>query len=133
MKFGYMLFYVADVEKSLEFFEGALGLARKFYNIENDQAYGELESGATTIGFISFALAKAQGIEFSKPDPRRPAPACDIGFVTENVKEAYDRAIDHGTVPIHAPEQKPWGQTVSYVRDPNGFLVSINSQVEQKQ
>ncbi|MFO0110274.1 MAG: VOC family protein, partial [Alphaproteobacteria bacterium] len=31
--------------------------------------------------------------------------------------------------PLKKPEQKPWGQTVAYVRDLNGFLVEICSPV----
>ncbi|MEM1227857.1 MAG: VOC family protein [Planctomycetota bacterium] len=129
MRLGYLLLYVEDVEKTIDFYESAFGLARKLFMAENDQVYGELETGETTIGLVSYGLAEAQGIPFSKADPNAPAPAMDIGFVTDNVDDAYARAIDHGAVSVAAPERKPWGQTVSYVRDLNGFLVGINSPV----
>jgi len=54
MKFGYTIFYVADVEKTIAFYERAFGFSRKFISPEKD--YGELVTGDTTISFASFAL-----------------------------------------------------------------------------
>ena len=50
-----------------------------------------------------------------------------IGFVTDDVDAAYKKAIAAGAIEVAPPESKPWGQTVSYVREINGFLVGINS------
>jgi uncharacterized glyoxalase superfamily protein PhnB len=35
------------------------------------------------------------------------------------------RSLSAGAVEVKRPTQKPWGQSVGYVRDPNGFLVEI--------
>lgn len=127
MKLGYMLFYVADVDKTLTFFQSAFGLERKFYNIEGKEAYGELDTGATTLGFVSYDLARSHGVDFVEPQTEGPAPAVDIGLVTDDVQAAYDKAIAAGAVEVAKPETKPWGQTVAYVREINGFLVGINT------
>jgi len=50
-------------------------------------------------------------------------------FVTDDVQVAYDRAVSHGCQPVGAPSEKPWGQTVSYVRDLDGCIVEIASPV----
>jgi lactoylglutathione lyase len=34
-----------------------------------------------------------------------------------------------GASAVKSPETKPWGQIVGYVRDPNGFLVEICSEL----
>jgi uncharacterized glyoxalase superfamily protein PhnB len=47
--------------------------------------------------------------------------------VTDDVEAAYEKAIAAGAISVAPPESKPWGQTVSYVREINGFLVGINS------
>ena len=54
MKYGYTIFYVDDVEKTIEFYEKAFGFTRKFITPEGD--YGELIAGETTIAFASFEL-----------------------------------------------------------------------------
>jgi lactoylglutathione lyase len=43
------------------------------------------------------------------------------------VETAFKRAIAAGAIEVARPARKPWGQTVSYVRDPNGLLVEICS------
>ena len=131
MKLGYMLFYVSDVEKTLEFYESAFGLERKYINVEGDKGYGELDTGATTLGFVSYAQVKSVGVSFLEPQPTGPAQAVEIGFVTEDVTAAYEKAVQQGATAVAPPAEKPWGQTVSYVRDINGFLVEICSEVSK--
>jgi uncharacterized glyoxalase superfamily protein PhnB len=46
-------------------------------------------------------------------------------LVTPDVNGLYDRALKAGAASVTAPEVKPWGQTVAYVRDSNGFLVEL--------
>lgn len=130
MKLGYMLFYVKNVDETLTFFQKAFDVNRKFYSVENDDEYGELDTGATTLGFVSYPLARSHGLEFLEPDPAGPAHAVDIGFVTDDVPSAFARAIEAGAQEVLVPTVKPWGQTVAYVRENNGFLVAINTPME---
>ena len=51
MKFGYAILYVDDVEKTLEFYERAFGLARQM--LDDEKRYGELASGATRLAFAA--------------------------------------------------------------------------------
>jgi lactoylglutathione lyase len=46
-----------------------------------------------------------------------------------DVPGAVERAVAAGAELILEPERKPWGQTVAYVRDPNGTLVEIGEPV----
>ena len=41
----------------------------------------------------------------------------------------FDKAVAAGATPISKPQKKAWGQTVSYVRDLNGFLVELCSEM----
>jgi lactoylglutathione lyase len=45
--------------------------------------------------------------------------------VTVNVPELFARAAKAGAAPVSEPATKPWGQTVAYLRDNNGFLVEL--------
>ena len=56
MRFGYTILYVVDVAASLDFYERAFDQRRRLLH-ESGQ-YGELDTGATTLGL---RLARAGG------------------------------------------------------------------------
>ena len=49
----------------------------------------------------------------------------EIGFTTDNVEETVRTAMNAGATLVENPKIKPWGQTVAYLRDPDGFLIEI--------
>lgn len=124
IRFAYTILYVKDVTKSIEFYEKAFGFRRKF--VVPGNSYGELLTGDTTLSFASIELAKTNlkngFIECSNND--KPF-AIEIAFTTDNVEEVYSNAIKEGAVPEAAAAYKSHGQTVAYVRDPDGFLIEI--------
>lgn len=123
MKFGYTILYVEDLEATLSFYESAFGLKRKMVV---PQEYGELDTGATTLSFGQrSAMEKLVPVPFQPADPARDPPPMEIALVSEQVQAAFDKALAAGAVRVAAPAQKPWGQTVAYVRDNNGFLVEL--------
>ena len=127
MKLGYVLLYVADVPATLAFYEAAFGLTRKLLH---EDGYAELDTGSTTLGFVSEAVAKTHAVEIGEAGSDRPAPPFEIALVTEELDAAYRRALENGAVAVSPPTEKPWGQTVSYVRDLNGFLVELCTPVK---
>ena len=128
MKFGYTLLYVKDVENTVAFYESAFGLKRRFVH---ESGYGEMDTGATKLGFVSHDLAKSNGVAFAEAQVRGPAPAAEIAFVTDDAAAAYTKALKAGAQVVAAPKQKPWGQTVAYVKDLNGFLVELCTPVPE--
>ncbi|SHM11534.1 VOC family protein [Flavobacterium chilense] len=129
VKFGYTILYVEDVEKSVVFYENTFGFSRKFVTPEND--YGELSTGETTISFASKKLA-AQNLKegFIESDLTEKPFAIEIGFITDQVDELVQKALSFGAVLVKEPTQKPWGQIVAYVRDLDGFLIEICTEVQ---
>lgn len=124
VKLGYTILYVSDVEKSIEFYEKAFGFNRKFITPEND--YGELSTGETTISFVSKDLANSnlkngfiESSQLEKPF------GIELALITDDVQKVIDRAIELGALVVEEAIQKPWGQTVSYIRDIDGFLLEI--------
>jgi len=124
MKLGYTILYVADVAASLEFYEQAFGLKRRF--LHESGAYGELDTGATTLSFAAHALADGNfpGGHVRADTSAQPL-GMEIGFVTDDVKAAHARALAQGAKELAPPTAKPWGQVVSYVRAPDGCLIEI--------
>lgn len=130
MKLGYTIIYVADVPKTVEFYETAFGLERRF--IHESNLYAEMETGATALAFGGDEAAEQSGLAIT-PNRSGNLPAgWEICMITDDVQAAYERAINAGATPVSAPAHKPWGQTVSYVRDINGCLVEIASPVRSQ-
>jgi lactoylglutathione lyase len=126
MRFGYTILYVRDVTASLELYERAFGQRRRF--VHETGEYAELETGATTLALASRELAAANLQEaFRPPENGAPVSAFEVCFVTDDVGGAYERAVREGAEPVSAPETRPWGQDVAYVRDADGNLIELAS------
>ena len=123
MKFGYTIVYVRDVSKALAFFERAFGLVRRFVH---ESSYGELCTGDTTLAFASHSLgAKNLPNGYVAADTSSLPLGMEIALVTDDVAATHAKAISEGAVELMPPAQKPWGQTVSYVRSPDGILIEL--------
>jgi len=127
MQLGYVILYVPDVGATVEFYERAFGLRRRFVHESGD--YAEMDSGNTKLAFASETLAASHGFGFSTTRADGEPPSFEVALVTEDVDSSYGAAVAAGAVAVQPPERKPWGQTVSYVRDANGYLVEICSPV----
>ena len=124
IKLAYTILYVKDVTKAVEFYEKAFGFARKFVTPEND--YGEISTGETTLSFASTGLAKSNLKDgFIESNLTNKPFGIEIGFTTNDVEETFKKAREAGAAIVEEPKVKPWGQTVAYVRDLDGFLVEI--------
>jgi uncharacterized glyoxalase superfamily protein PhnB len=124
IKFAYTILYVSDVEKSVAFYEKAFQFSLKF--ISPDSTYAELITGETTLSFAHKELASSNLPEGFQESSLSTKPfAIEIGFTTENVENLLEQAIQAGGILVAAPKQKPWGQTVAYVRDLEGFLIEL--------
>ena len=126
MRFGYTILYVRDVAASVEHYERAFGQRRRFVHESGD--YAELETGATTLSLASHELAESNlPGAFRRPEGGTTGTAFEVCFVTEDVAGAYDRAVREGAEPVTAPQTKPWGQDVAFVRDADGNLIELAS------
>lgn len=124
MKLGYTIAYVPKVEASLTFFERAFGIPRRF--LHESGTYGELETGATTLAFAAHELGDMNFHGGHVHADLSPQPlGMEIALVTEDIAAAHQRALDAGAKELAAPQLRPWGQTVSYVRCPDGLLVEL--------
>ena len=124
IKFAYTILYVADVEKAITFYEQAFGFKRKF--VAPGDEYGELTTGETTLSFAAVQLAKKNlPAGFVESNAAGKPFGIEIAFATENVEATVNAAVKAGAVIVEKAQAKPWGQTVAYVRDPEGFLIEI--------
>jgi len=119
MKFGYTILYVDQVEATIAFYEKAFGLK---CDMVAGEEFGQLATGETKLGFAAKKMLHGPG-HFASPDGK--VLGVEIALTTDDVQAAFDKAVAAGAKPVSKPENKPWGQTVAYVRDNNGFLVEL--------
>ena len=122
--FAYTILYVENVPKTIDFYSNVFGLEKKFLTPELD--YGELKSGATTLAFANFDLGQSNfKLGYTKSNLTDKPFGFELAFTTDQVEELVKKAVDHGGVKIAETMKKPWGQTVGYIRDINGFIIEI--------
>lgn len=121
MMFRYTILYVESVPDTVAFYEKAFAVERAFVHESGD--YAELATGETKLAFSSRALMRSLGKNPSLPDAK--SPAFEIAFETDDVAAGVAKAVAAGAVLVMDPKQQPWGQTIAYVSDLNGFLVEI--------
>ncbi len=125
MKLGYVIIYVPDVPAAVAFYERAFGLTRRF--VHEAQQYAEMETGTTALAFVDETFVSTFLPAFARNRADGAPAGVEVALVSNDVEAAYKTALAAGAAVQLAPMKKPWGQTVSYVRDLNGVLVEICS------
>ncbi|AJA67710.1 lactoylglutathione lyase [Myroides odoratimimus] len=123
IKYSYTIMYVVDVETTVKFYEEAFGFVRKFITPEAD--YGELVSGDTTIAFAQVGLASSNLSKGYQQVNKEKPFGIELGFVVDDVLSAIQKVEQAGGTVYEPVTVKPWGQTVGYVLDHNGFLIEL--------
>ncbi|MEJ2247176.1 MAG: VOC family protein [Acidobacteriota bacterium] len=128
MRFGYTIIYVSSVEEALDFYKRAFGFETKM--ILDSKEWGELDTGDTTLAFAAHEMGRINlDDKYQKADINELPFGIELSFITDNVQAAFDKAVAAGAIPIREPSEKPWGQTVSYVRSMDGTVIEIATQV----
>lgn len=122
IRLGYVIIYVEDVLTTIAFYQKAFGLEQRF--LHESHQYAEMETGQTCLAFANEEFVKNSHPFRLNRREEKPAGA-EIAFVVEDVEKAFQHAVESGAAQVSMPIQKPWGQTVAYVRDNNGFIVEI--------
>ena len=120
MIYRYTILYVADVPASLKFYDAAFGLQTGFLH---ETGYGELQTGPTKLAFSSHAMMASIGKQVATEPPDKPA--FELAFEVADVTASLARAVKAGAVLVTPVTQMPWGQTLAYVRTPDGTLVEL--------
>ena len=123
MRYASTILYVPDVAAAVAFYERAFGLSPGF--AAPGGTYATLAGDGGVLAFASHDQG-AEGVG----DEARAAPAgFEVWIEADDVPRAVSRAVDAGATLVREPVRKPWGQTVAYVRDPNGTLVELGEPV----
>jgi uncharacterized glyoxalase superfamily protein PhnB len=122
---GGVILYTRDVAKKAAFYEAAFGA--EVQSRAPGNVYVQLK-GSVPLGFTAESFgASAIPLAMQPSRADAPPPAMELMFVVADVREAFQRAVKAGAVPVVEPATKPWGQEVSYVRDDDGVLIELCS------
>ena len=120
---GFVIMYTRDVANKMAFYEHAFGMQKG--QLADKAVYGEMLGGDVKLQFVQEDFARHYVQDFVPNRLERPAPGIEIGFIFDDVAAAYHRAIDRGCTSFAAPEKRPWGPTIAFVRDDEGVLVEM--------
>lgn len=116
----YIILYVNDFEKSMHFYNKTLGLPIRM----EAGTYVEFDTGSTILSINTReSVRELTGLNVT--GDLEATRTFEVGFVVEDVAAAIEALRKHGVPLIVEPTKKPWGQTVSYIADPDGHYIEI--------
>jgi lactoylglutathione lyase len=126
MKLTHIRLLVDDVAKCADFYREAFGLAQR---VEVPDTYAELTSGDVSLGLYRRDLMDAAlGQTLSKGFNAVPT------FAVDDVDATYHHLISRGASSVTQPhDQEAWVLRVAHVRDPEGNVIEINSQLKSNE
>jgi lactoylglutathione lyase len=123
----YVILIVEDLDRSLEFYTGVLGLKLGHRSGE----YAQLDTGVTRLAlYTRSAMAKTLCLPLERPSSN--APGFEIGFKVDDVDAAVNELIARGATPAVPPTDRFWGQRTAYVRDPDGHLIELAQDLRRR-
>ena len=127
IRFGGTAVYVNDVRLALDFYAHAFGIRTRFF--DETLQYGELETGSTVVAFASHQLGEMlmPGL-YARSENGQPL-GVEITFFVKDVPAAFEKAVAEGAMPLAQPKTMPWGAIVAYLRDPEGTIIGLSTQL----
>jgi lactoylglutathione lyase len=121
----YIILYVNDFEKTMNFYRDILGLTIKMEH----GTYVEFNTGSTTLSINTRESVKElTGLPI--PGNSVSSQTFEVGFVVEDVFATVESLREQGVSIMLEPVTKPWGQTVAYISDPDGHFIEICSALD---
>ena len=124
MSLGWVIVYVDDPAAAADFYVRTFGLTTEF--VGGGGTYAQLDTGPTKLAFAAYTLGEDNfpgGVR--RAGTEGPPHNVEVVLVHEDVDAAYRIALDAGCASLAAPEDKPHGQRVAFVRDPFGTLLEL--------
>lgn len=122
MRHAITIFAVDDVQRSVRFYETVFGARPRV----DAGVYAELDMpDGPAIGLYQragFATNTARPV--TRPAAGETAGA-ELYFRVDDVDACVERALAAGAALLLPAAQRPWGEVVAYVADPDGFVLAF--------
>ncbi|MFI5697603.1 VOC family protein [Kribbella sp. NPDC051586] len=120
MQIGYVILYVADLERSVAFYRDMVRLAYKF----TDAGYAEFDAGG-----VRFALYERRRAEWLTGRAVTPGAGGEVVVMVDGVDAYAERLVAAGVPLLSGPADRPWGHRTVHVADPDGFVVEFAEEI----
>ena len=107
-----------DLGRSLEFYEGLLGMERGYQ--WPPEGEGELRFVVVRLGELALGIGQAD--RTYEPDDRY-----ELCFYVDDVDAVVAELRRHGTPVEREPEDMPWGERMAWVADPDGSRIHLTA------
>lgn len=121
MEIAYVNVYVTDLERSVAFFEGTLGLGLQFADAQF--GYASFDAGPIRIGLAQ--------IDAEDPDARAlTGRQTGVGFAVPDLDARYAKLKGAGVAFPMPPSKQPWGGYMALFADPDGNVFYLDQIAE---
>jgi lactoylglutathione lyase len=122
---GYVILFVADLERSLAFYRDVIGLQLRL----RGDGYLEFASGAARFGL--YDRERLEELTGQAPDAPR-GPGGEVVFLVPDVDAEAARLRVAGATILKGPLDRPWGHRTLHVEDPDGFVVELAQEIPRQ-
>jgi lactoylglutathione lyase len=122
---GYVILFVADLERSVAFYRDVIGLPFKLHG----DGYVEFATRGTRFGLYDrdrLEELTGQGTE------RPQSPGGEVVFLVEDVDAEAARLRAAGAPILRGPVDRAWGHRTLHVLDPDGFVVELAGEIRRQ-
>ena len=122
---GYVILFVADLERSVAFYRDVIGLPFKLHG----DGYAEFATDGTRFGLYDRnRLGELTGQGADAPDH----PGGEVVFLVGDVDAEARRLERAGVAILKGPVDRPWGHRTLHLEDPDGFVVELAEEIPRQ-
>jgi lactoylglutathione lyase len=122
---GYVILFVADLQRSVAFYRDVLGLPFKLHG----DGYAEFATRGTRFGLYD----RNRLGELTGHGPRVPnSPGGEVVFLVGDVDAEAERLRAAGVAILTGPVDRAWGHRTVHLEDPDGFVVELAQEIPRQ-
>ena len=122
---GYVILFVADLERSVAFYRDVIGIP---FKLQGD-GYVEFATEGTRFGLYD----RNRLVELTGQDATAPGrPGGEVVFLVGDVEAEAERLRAAGVSVLKGPVDRPWGHRTLHVEDPDGFVVELAVEIPRQ-
>ena len=122
---GYVILFVADLERSVAFYRDVIGIP---FKLQGD-GYVEFATEGTRFGLYDRnRLDELTGQDATAPE----RPGGEVVFLVGDVDAEAERLQAAGVSILKGPVDRVWGHRTLHVEDPDGFVVELAGEIPRQ-